>query len=96
MARRRRKPAAGARVQGRSPCLEAVGMVNTVKPRPRKHGRNALNEDRECARFFLRPSPRFVVHAGKCSSAFFVINDDAVAAAAPPGERRGSRRHACC
>ena len=32
MARRRRKPTAGAGVQGRSPCLEAVGMVNTVKP----------------------------------------------------------------
>ena len=30
------KPAAGAGVQGRSPCLEVVGMVNTVKPRPRK------------------------------------------------------------
>ena len=33
----------GARVQGRSPCIEAVGTVNTVKPRPVKHGRNALN-----------------------------------------------------
>ena len=43
MARRRRKPAAGAGVQGRSPCLEAVGAVNTVKPRPRKHGGHALN-----------------------------------------------------
>ena len=40
MARRRRKPAAGAGVQGRSPCLEAVGTVNTVKPRHRKHGRD--------------------------------------------------------
>ena len=39
MARRRRKPAAGAGVQGRSPCLEAVGTVNTVKPRAGKHGR---------------------------------------------------------
>ena len=30
-------------MQGRSPCLEAVGTVNTVKPRHTKHGPNALN-----------------------------------------------------
>ena len=27
-------------MQGRSPCLKVVGTVNTVKSRPRKHGRN--------------------------------------------------------
>ena len=47
--------AAGAGVQGRRPCLEAVGTVNTVKPRPRKHGRNDLNDELEGKSKFARP-----------------------------------------
>ena len=51
MARRRRKPAAGAGVQGRSPCLEAVGTVNTVKP----HGGEvaAGRSSRHCTNFAM-------------------------------------------
>ena len=60
-ARRRRKPAAGAGAQGRSPCLEAVGTVNTVKPR--NNGRN--NRQPEVLEFFSHNIQKGDLHQGE-------------------------------